>query len=194
MDIRVDPPDEFLALAKKLRAAGSQGKLIRRELTGTLQRMLKPIVSDIQSAVKNVKVKGSAGRGALSRGRFHDAANLRRVSRAQAAGKVARRSRSTRPTGLRAAVARGVKSRVQWSGIKYGARIYIDASSLPQSQRKLPRYLDGQGRWRHPTWAHRDRWVTQTGSPYFKVTIKPHEKRLRDAVRSTINNTLRKLR
>lgn len=194
MDIRVDPPDDFLALAKKLRAAGSQGKEMRRALTATFNRMLKPIVTDVQSAVKSVKVKGSSGRGALSRGRFHDAADLRRVSKAQAAGKVARRRRSSRPTGLRASIARGVKSRVQWSGYKFGVRVYIDASGLPQSQRKLPRYLDGQGRWRHPVWGHRDRWASQTGSPYFMVTIQPHQKRLRAEVRRTIDNALRKLR
>lgn len=194
MDIRVDPPDDFLALAKKLRAAGSQGKLLRRELTATFNRMLKPIVTDVQSAAKAVKVKGSGGRGSRSRARFHDAADLRRISKAQAAGKVARRRRSSRPTGLRASVARGVKSRVQWSGFKYGVRIYVDTSSLPQSQRKLPRYLDGQGRWRHPVWGHRDRWVDQSGQDYFRSTIKPHEKRLRDATRATVEQALRKLR
>jgi hypothetical protein len=194
VDVRADSPDDFLKLAKKLREAGSGGKAIRRELTGTFNRMLKPIVTDVQTAVRNVKVRGASGRGAMSRGRFHDAADLRRISKAQAAGKVSRRRKSSRPTGLRSSIARGVRSRVQWSAIKFGVRVYIDTSGLPQSQRKLPRFLDGQGRWRHPVWGHRDRWVDQFGSPYFRTTIKPHEKRLRAEVRRTVDTALRKLR
>ncbi len=195
MLIRSNGGADFQALARKLRAAGADGRGLRRDLTQAFQTKLKPVVSDVQDAIRHLQVKGTKGRGSLSRERFAAAADLRRISKAQAAGRRARaRRRAAHPTGLRATIARLVKSRVQWSGIRYGVRVYVDASGLPQKQRRLPQHLDNPGGWRHPVWGHRDRWVGQAGNPWFMVTVKRHEADMKRFVIATVSESLRKLR
>lgn len=185
---------EFLDLAKKMRAAGTTGKAVRKAATQALQKAMKPVVADLQEAIRNVDSKGVKGHGARARERFDQATEARRVAKAAARGKTARARRgAVIATGLRARIAHGVKSRVQWSGIHYGARLYVDTSGLPQSQRSLPMHLNRAAGWRHPVFGNRKNWVQQTGHPWWDPTIQRHIPALRRALETTITNSLKEL-
>jgi hypothetical protein len=193
--IRSNGGNDFMALAKRLRQAGPQGKQIRRELTKELQRGLAPVVADVQDSVRGVPVKGARGSGTVARRRFMNAAEMRRLAKARARGRQTRARRGGNlATGLRDSIARGVKGRVQYSGHRYGAQIVAHTSGLPQSQRRLPRHLDSPRGWRHPVFGNREVWVSQYGAPWFAVAIKRHEGHLRRVVTQSVNNTMRKLR
>lgn len=185
---------DFLDLAKKMRAAGTTGKKVRKAATQALQAAMKPVVADLQEAVRNVQTKGVHGHGSRARERFDQAAEARRVAKAAARGKTARARRGAAvATGLRSRIAHGVKSRVQWSGHRYGARVYVDTSGLPQSQRNLPKHLNKAEGWRHPVWGNRKNWVQQTGHPWWEPTIERHLPAMRRALETTITNSLKEL-
>jgi hypothetical protein len=205
LDIRFDDRGAFGQLAKKFRAAGKDGAAVRKALTATIQKELKSVVEDVQSAARGMSIRGernagsrvrmSSGRGALSRERFDAAKELRRASKAAAKGKTVRRRRGGGlSTGLRERVAHSVKSRVQYTGFRMGAKVYVDGSNFPASQRKLPRHLNNPGGWRHPVWGHRDRWAREVGEPYFDRPILRHRDRIRKNVAVAVNNVLRILR
>lgn len=178
MEIRSNGGHDFRELAAKLRKAGGQGKALRSALTKTLRTEAKPLVEDLQDSVRKVQSKGVAGRGAARREEF--------------AARGARRPRA-KSHALRATIARSIRSRVQYSGKTYGLRVFVDASSLPQQERRLPAYLNRPQGWRHPVWGHRDRWVQQTGQPWWDPVVARHKPRLRRAVAQAVNATLKQL-
>lgn len=186
MDVRATGADDFRALAAKFKAAGKDGAAIRKATTATIQSHLRKTVAKIRAKASGMKVKGSRGRGSLRREQFTKA----------------RHPKSRRHEhGLRASVARGVKSRVSYTGFKVGARIFVDSSGLPQSQRRLPRYLNARGGWRHPVFKRRtgkgrlvDVWVRQIGEPYFDGPIREDKAALRRDIDATVNAVLRRLR
>lgn len=177
MLIRAVGQGDFAALGKKFRAAGKAGALVRRETTKAVQAELDVIVREQKHEAQTMHVKGTGGRGAARRAAFHGAHRKR-----------ARRGGH----GLRSYVASAIKAKVSYSGYKLGARITVDPAALPQSQRKLPRALNSPRGWRHPTWGHRDRWVSQTGEPYFDRPIERHATRVRVRVGKVIDEALRK--
>lgn len=186
---------DFKDLAVRLRKAGVEGKALRKGLTQTLTKVLKPVVADVQESVRNVTVKGKRGGGSRSRERFDAAKEMRRIAKAEAKGRRARARRgATLSTGLRARIAHGVKARVQYSGFRYGAQIAITTTNLPRSQRNLPKHLNSAKGWRHPVFGNRDVWRGQQGEPYFDRAIKPHVPRLKREVRAAVNETLRKVK
>lgn len=178
MEIRSNGGADFRELAARLRKAGAQGKSLRSALTKKLRQEAAPLVDDLKANVRAVQSKGVAGRGEQRRTQF--------------ANRKAKRPRA-KPHGLRATVARSIRSRVQYSGKTYGLRVFVDATSLPQSQRRLPAYLNRPQGWRHPVWGHRDRWVQQTGEPWWDRAIVRHKPRLRRAVTAAVNATLKQL-
>lgn len=194
MQIKSNGGQDFKDLARRLREAGSGGRKLRRDLTKRLNAALEPIVKDVQRAVRTIEVTGSHGGGAKSRSRFIEAAEMRRLAKAAAKGKQARRRRGpVLSTGLRESIARGVRARVQYSGFRYGAQIIAHTSQLPQSQRNLPRYLDSPKGWRHPVFGNREVWVGEKGRPWFAVTISRHVNQLRREIVAEINQTLKQL-
>lgn len=179
MEVHSNGGADFARLAAKFKAAGKDGAAIRKALTKTIQKELKKIVVEQQQAAKTMTVKDTKGRGAGRREAYH-------------ASKKKRASRTGH--GLRATTAGAIKSKVAYTGRKIGARIYVDPAALPQSQRKLPRYLNRPKGWRHPTWAHRDRWVQQVGEPYFTHPINRHRDAVRRAVDAAVKDVMRTLK
>lgn len=153
--------DDLRRLSRDFKAAG-RGDLAR-ELTKGLRKAADPLKREVQEAVMRVDSKGVRGGG--SRARLEAAAGRSRKPEA------ARARLSRRGTGLRRTVAGAVTTRVFASGAKAGVEIRIPQAKMPADQRKLPRYLDSTGGWRHPVFGNRDNWVRQTGSPYFYVTL-----------------------
>lgn len=179
MEVRSNGGADFAALGRKLRAAGKNGAAIRKALTKTIQAQLKTITSEQQAAARSMTVKGSRGRGSRRREQFH-AVKSKRLRRGG--------------YGLRALTAASIKSRVSYSGRKLGARIYVDASRFPQSQRTLPRHLNNPRGWRHPVWGDRRRWVTQIGAPYFDEPIRRRRETVRRAVEAAVADVMRNLK
>lgn len=178
MEVRSNGGADFKALGVKFRKAGKDGAAIRAATTKTIRGHLAKIVDEQKHEVQTMKVKGVRGRGSLRREQYH----------------LAHRKRAARGGhSLRASVARGIKSKVAYSGYKLGARIVADSAAMPASQRKLPGYLNRRRGWRHPTWAHRDRWVQQVGEPYFDDPIRRHRKQVRKDVQATVDDVMRTL-
>lgn len=194
MEVRFDDRDQFPKLAARFRAAGKGGAAVRKALTATIQAELKTVVEDVKANVRTMPIRGTGGRGSVRRGQFDAAQEARRIARAAAKGRATRSRRSTVGTGLRERIAHGVKSRVQYTGFKLGAKVLVDASALPQSQRKLPRYLNTRSGWRHPVWGHRDRWVAQFGDPYFDRAVQKHRDRVRRKVKAAVDEVMRMLK
>lgn len=176
--------EDFRRLGLRFRTLGKDGAWIRRETTKRMQKLLRKITDDQKKAVLGLKVKGVRGRGTARRQAFHEAAALR--------GKRVRARKEGH--GLRAQTARGIKSKVSWSGRKLGARISVDTSHLPPSQRSLPRHLDNPRGWRHPLWGNRKRWYGQVGGPYFSGPIGRWRVQVKREIKEEIDNVMRMLK
>lgn len=200
-EIRLIGAGEFRALGRRL-GRTAEGKQLRRNLTRRLRAETDVVVQDVKSAVQSVQSKGVRGGGRRQRQGAHDAhrsaqAEARAAARARA-GKapVQRRPRKSRVQahGLRAAIARGVKVRVKYSGYTTGVRVYVDKRTLPESQQKLPRLLNNPAGWRHPVFGSRDAdWVRQTGQEYWGNTIRRHKARIQQAVAQAVADTIRSI-
>lgn len=178
MEIRSNGGADFKALGLKFRKAGKDGAAIRKATTKKIRTILDRIVSEQKREATGMQVKGVRGRGGQRREQFHAAHSKRRRKDGH---------------GLRTSVARGIKSKVAYSGFKLGARIVADSAALPASQRKLPRYLNRRRGWRHPVWGHRDRWVQQVGEPYFDNPIRRHRRQIRKEVAEVVDDVMRTL-
>lgn len=184
MDVRTSGAEDFKKLAAKFKAAGANGAAIRKKTTATVQKRLSRITDEQKSAALNMKVKGVQGGGTRRREGFHEAKRLR--------GKKPRAPKGGH--GLRASTARAIKSKVNYTGRKLGARVLVDPSAMPPSQRRLPRHLDNPRGWRHPVHGHRDRWVKQVGEPYFSGPIAKHREAVRREIKSDIDEVMRTLK
>ena len=203
MDITFSDRGQFSQLAGKFRRACKGGAAIRKELTAAIQSELKSVVSDIQRDARGMNVRGqrtgsrtrvSRGFGSRARAQFDAAAEMRRASKAAVRGRTVRARRSSLGTGLRERVARSVKSKVQYTGFRLGAKVYVEVSNFPHSQRKLPRHLNRPGGWRHPVFGNRSVWAAEFGEPYFDRPIRRHEARVRRNVKLAVDRVIRILR
>ena len=184
MEVRISGVDDFKRLAAKFRAAGAGGAAIRKATTKAIQGRLSRITEEQKSAVMAMRVRGVRGSGTARRRGLHEAARLRgRKVRARKGG-----------YGLRASTARGIKSKVSYTGRKLGARVLVDPSALPPSQRKLPRHLDSPRGWRHPVYGNRSRWVSQYGEPYFSGPISRHRVAVARDIKADIDQVMRTLK
>lgn len=75
-------------------------------------------------------------------------------------------------------MANSIKTKVVDSGPTQGVRIFPDLKKMPDGQKKLPAYMDGQGRWRHPVHGNNGNWVGQKGDPWFTPVINRRLKTL----------------
>lgn len=184
MDVRTSGADDFKRLAAKFKAAGKDGAAIRKKTTATVQKRLSRITDEQKARALGMNVKGVKGGGTARREGFHQAARLR--------GKNVRTKKGG--YGLRAATARAVKSKVNYTGRKLGARVYVDSSAMPPSQRNLPRHLDNPRGWRHPVYGNRAKWVKQVGEPYFSGPIAKFRETVRREIKNDIDEVMRTLK
>ncbi|MDF2968361.1 MAG: hypothetical protein K0Q93_2139 [Nocardioidaceae bacterium] len=154
---RIAGTEDFTRLARDLKAAGTTGKGLRRELGKALRKGTAPLVDEARRNVQGLEVRGVRG-----------GASARAARAARALGKRKRvtdkaRMRAHRGSGLRATVARSVSATVDTGGATARLRVRAAQAKMPPDQRKLPRYLN-RGSWRHPVFG-RDPWVEQTAPP-----------------------------
>lgn len=177
MEVRIEGSATWRQLNAKFRKAAN-GKDVRRALTKSLQASAKPAVRDVKEAVLKVQSRGVSGGGSKRR---------------EASYRIRHPKGRVRAFGLRQTVSRLVTSRMKYSGIKVGLEVRVNAREMPNKQRRLPYYLDGQGRWRHPLFGDRDKWYGQTGQPYFEKTLKQHTPRVRQDAVDAVTTALKEL-
>jgi hypothetical protein len=158
---------QYRELARKLRDAGR--KDLRSALRKRISEAGKPVVEEVRTAVRDLRVTSSHGGGTAQRRGFT-------VSRAKTA-KAADRARR-RAAGLRETVARATRLQITAKGVRF----LVDSKQLPADQRSLPRHLDSDKGWRHPVFGNRSVWVSQKGGPYFATTIKKRAPAFRQAI------------
>lgn len=73
-------------------------------------------------------------------------------------------------SGLRARAAGATSSSPTPRGVKFE----VNGSAVDAAYPGLAWYLDGFGRWRHPTWGHAP-WQQQSGQEVFFKTLRGHE-------------------
>jgi hypothetical protein len=166
-------------IAERLRTA-ADGKQLRRAVRARLTEVGQPAVDDVKRAVMAVESKGVSGGGSVRRQQIWE---QRRKRPPKGGG----------GHGLRETVARCVKFKVSIRAAAIVLGFIVDASGMPFTQRKLPKYLDAQGRWRHPVYGHRDRWVGQTGQEYFANTLRGHQDNVKAGVETAINDFVREI-
>jgi hypothetical protein len=178
---------DFRQLAAKFKAAGQHGAAVRKATTKAIQSHLSRITDEQKAEIMAWKPGGVSGRGETRRQRY---------SEAQAASRFARSGRTRRPRAshsLRSYIRGAIKSRVAYTGRRIGAKIFVDPSALPPSQRNLPKHVDNPRGWRHPVWGHRDRWSHQSGTPYFSGPIERHYTRIAADVQAEVDKAMRTL-
>jgi hypothetical protein len=165
VQVTIRDAGDLKRLNKQLRQV-ADGKALRKELTGGLREVLRPLVPTVRSAY--LAQPGHKGRYS--------------------------RSRRTRPP-LRSLLASSVRIEVRTTGKLAGARIRVDGRRMPSGSRSLPGYWEATKRrgWRHPLFGDRGRWYGQPARPIFHRTVEPHEAEAGRAVDEVMERTRRKL-
>jgi hypothetical protein len=179
---------DFRALAAKFKAAGKNGAAVRKATTKAVTRILSRITDEQKAQISAWQTGGVAGRGSVRREAFTAAKAKRRLNMK------GRATRARKSHSLRSYVRGAIRSRVAYTGYKIGAKVYVDSSALPPSQRKLPAHIDDPKGWRHPPWGHRTRkWAHQYGTPYFRRPIERHRASVARDVQAEVDKVMRNL-
>ncbi|MEV5538476.1 hypothetical protein AB0L13_16595 [Saccharopolyspora shandongensis] len=183
--IEIKGTGDFRKAAAELKAAGD-GRL-RREMGRNMRTAARPAVNAAQDNVRSLKASATGRGGGGQQRREHAMSRTR--SRSERAKRTAFEGR-----GLRATIARAVRLQMSTGARSASVRIRTQTRFLPEDQRKLPKYMD-DGRWRHPVFGNRDRWVTQTARPlgWFDRAMRRHGPKVRDGARKAIDDIISKL-
>ncbi|MEV0085261.1 hypothetical protein [Saccharopolyspora sp. NPDC050642] len=170
--------------AADLKAAGD-GRL-RREMGRQMRTAAQPAVDGAQNNVRAIASTATRGGGGQAR-REHAMSRVR--NRTERATRTAFEGR-----GLRASIARAVRVQMSVGGRSASVRIRTQTRHLPKDQRKLPSHLN-DGRWRHPVFGNRDRWVTQTARPagWFESAMRRHGPKVRQGAVKAVNDIISKI-
>lgn len=154
----VQQVQQFRDLSKRLKGK-AHGEL-RKQLNASIKAAGQPIVQDVRNAVQGLRTTSSHGGGAKQRQRY--AASRARNERAAAAA--LRRSGSLR---------RRVAGATKLEATQRGVRFVVRSAQLPEDQRSLPRHMNSEKGWRHPTFGNTEKWVSQKATPagFFSKTI-----------------------
>ncbi|MCP2168134.1 hypothetical protein [Goodfellowiella coeruleoviolacea] len=175
---------EFRATAAKLKAAG-RGDLVR-EMAREMRTAARPVVQDAQRSVQSLASRAVRGGGGQARRAYDVSRSRRATDRVQ--------DRAFRRRGLRATIARAVRTQVSTGARSASVRIRTNRSMLPPDQRKLPRLMN-KGAWRHPVMGNRDRWVEQKVTPegWFDKPMLRGGPQVRRAAVSVVDDIVKKL-
>jgi hypothetical protein len=73
---------------------------------------------------------------------------------------------------LRRKMSSATQVAVRTTGGSAGVKLWVNPRRMPPGQGSLPGYMEGEGRWRHPTFGS-EPWFTQAPHPYFYRTVAP---------------------
>lgn len=102
-------------------------------------------------------------------------------------------AKGPRHTGLRDDIAKATRIRVPMSASSAAVILEVAGSRMPAGKQKLPSYMEGNGRWRHPVFGNEHTWVGQTAHPYFWKGVEPHLQDVRKAVVQAVEDALDKV-
>lgn len=161
---RTEGGEQLRRLAKRLKAAGN-AKELEKNMTRRIRKAAIPLTRDMRAAVRAVEVSSTKGGHA----------------------------RPDNSTNLRNRVASAIRVSTALRGI----RVYVSGKAVGPYGSTLALYLDAElaffSKWRHPVFGNKEKWVTQTGQPWFYVTARKHYWRFQQEVREAIDDTLEKL-
>lgn len=95
-------------------------------------------------------------------------------------------------TGLRVALMRATRPRVQTAGKNVRVGVIVDGSRMPADQQALPQLMEGERPWRHPR-PGTDKWYPQAAHPFVAPAIPGTVARASVAVLAAIDSTAKKL-
>lgn len=105
------------------------------------------------------------------------------------------RGSAPRRTGLRLAIAAGIKVQLAAAANRRaGVRIRATAAALPPEKAVLVKRWNRKSGWRHPVYGKTGVWAEQKGRPYFGSVIAQHREELRAGVRRAMNEALETLK
>ncbi|MCP3805373.1 hypothetical protein NLX83_39515 [Allokutzneria sp. A3M-2-11 16] len=184
--VEIRGTQDFIRAARRFRQAG------RGELTRTMAKEMKtaaaPVQRAAQASVSGLEIvgeKSTARAGGRGGARARELYALRRTKSARSV-RVWRRARAR--SGLRATIARAVKTTVRTGGTTASVRLHVNNSLLPADQRTLPGYLN-EGKWRHPVFGKKKTWVGQKAPPGWWDEVMQREG---PTVRRSAMNVVRK--
>lgn len=179
MAVRIEGANQLEQLAARL---GEADKAVRKNLVTGLRAATKPVVAEIRGTVK--------GPGGGSRGSGAQARAAHRLSRSKSTRASAAKSAEKR-SGLRATIAAATGSSVTSSADRVNVTFRVKSSQLPPDQKTLAKRWNSAKGWRHPVWGHRDRYVQQSGRPYFDSVIRRNEPLLTAGVERAVTTAVR---
>jgi hypothetical protein len=162
--------NDLKQLGKDFRQA-SNGKELRKAFNKQVSGVLRPVAAEVRAAYLAAP---SHGHGSASR------------------------ARQGQPD-LRGLLAKSTVMQVRTSGRQAGVRIAVRGKKMPSGMRSLPRYFEGEpttagrGRWRHPVFGDRTRWVQQPSRRTFEPVVSPHLPQVAAAVQRARDEVARKL-
>jgi hypothetical protein len=156
--ISVAGTGELSRLAKRFRAAADGG--LQRDLTSQLTREGKPVLRQVQAAVRGIEVGSERGGGTAS-------------------------------TNLRGRLAAATTVEPDGTGVLFE----VHGGQVGKAGHRLAKLTDVTlaPRWRHPVFGNRRVWKTNTGEPWFFVTIRAAENQFRGAVLRAMERTARRI-
>ena len=163
-NFEIRPTSDLREVAKALRTV-ADGKALRKELTGGIRGILRPVVRQAQSAFRGLPDGPS------------------------------RKSRERATLGeLTTLLAKATRLEVRTSGKLAGVRIRVDGRKMPSGMRGLPAYAEGErGSWRHPVFGDRETWAQQPSFPTFYRTVEPHADEVSRAIDRVLEDVKRKI-
>lgn len=98
-------------------------------------------------------------------------------------------------TGLRRRIADATEIQsIAGSAATVKIRLEVNPRRMPPDERKLPAYMEGFGRWRHPVFGH---WLAgqpdQKGHPYFRPAVREHLGKVRGSVEDLMDRIAREI-
>lgn len=161
---QIRPTNDLREVAKELRTI-ADGKALRKELTGGIRDVLRPVARQAQAAFRALpdgptrKTRARAGLGELT-----------------------------------TLLAKATRLEVRTSGKLAGVRVRVDGRRMPSGMKALPGYAEGErARWRHPVFGDRETWATQQAFPTFYRTVEPHRDEVSRAIDRVLEDVKRKI-
>lgn len=102
-------------------------------------------------------------------------------------------AKGDRHTGLRVRIMRATTIKTRFTARTTLVRLWVDPSKMPEGQKKLPVYMEGERAWRHPVYGHKNTWVTQPSHPYFAPAVPAHLPGVNAGVVAALDKTATRL-
>lgn len=99
-------------------------------------------------------------------------------------------------TGLRVRIMRAVTIKIRFTARTTLVRLWVDPAKMPDGEKKLPVYMEGEKKWNHPVYGPHDSetWVNgQPAHPYFAPAIPAHLPGVNAGVVAAVDTTAAKL-